>query len=100
MVESGIKCFELRGLMKKYTCLDYLSLFKDIPAAENNSLLDRMAVSEKEVPAGGTILFQGSYYNHLHLLVDSSAFAEVGDVSGKSIQIESFDAPAVRTAGV
>jgi CRP/FNR family transcriptional regulator, dissimilatory nitrate respiration regulator len=100
MVESGNICYHLRDFMDNYADIQKLALFNDIPEDEILALLDGKSIIKKAFPAGDTILLQGSHYNQLHLLVNGSAFAEMIDVSGKSMRIESFDAPAVLAPGV
>ena len=86
--------------MDNIEVLTKLALFENIPEDEIHSLLDGMGIVEKAVPSGGVCLLQGSHYNQLHILFKGSAFAEMIDVSGKSVRIESFDAPAVLAPGV
>lgn len=86
--------------MNNFQNLSKLSLFEGFDKKELMSLVERDGITNKNVDSGETILFQGDPYTKLHILVDGSAFAEVIDVSGKSMRIEPFEAPDVLAPGV
>lgn len=86
--------------MKKSFKLHQLSLFEHMPEGEADGLLKQVALTEKRVAKDGIILSQGDHYTHLHILTSGVAFAEMIDVSGKSMRIETLHAPEVLAPGI
>jgi CRP/FNR family transcriptional regulator, dissimilatory nitrate respiration regulator len=86
--------------MKNLIELRKLSLFENMPKDEVESLVNTVPFTTKEIPRGGTILFQGNHYTDLFILARGSAYAERIDVSGKTMTIHTLHAPEVLAPGV
>jgi CRP/FNR family transcriptional regulator, dissimilatory nitrate respiration regulator len=100
MVPLGNICYDRQRFMKNSFKLQKLSLFEHMRDGEADALLAQVVLTQKRVAKGATILSQGDHYTQLHILARGTAFAEMTDVTGKSMRIETLHAPEVLAPGI
>lgn len=69
------------------------SLFRGVPVERLEELLGSLALVPRSFPAGSILLLAGCSYDSLWILLEGSVSAEMMGVSGRTIRIESIQAP-------
>lgn len=82
------------------TQLHKCSLFKNMPADEITALLEVLDYRIYRYPKNALIRLQGDRYRELLLVLEGDISAEIQDLSGKTIKIETLSAGAVIASGV
>jgi CRP-like cAMP-binding protein len=87
-------------MIKYFSALKRVTLFKHIPEKELASLLGKIPISAKRFKKGQDILRQGDEYARLHILVSGVCYGEIVDIAGKTIKVEDFHAPSMLAPAV
>lgn len=90
------------GYMDQSTAaiLSKTALFKGISPPEIVLLFEGQQLFFHNYKKGAVIAFQGDDYTHLILLLEGKVSAAINDFSGKTLRVETIEAPAPLASGI
>ncbi len=75
-------------------------LFQDIEEKELEAVLSRSRLAVKKFHKGALLFFRGDAYTELYIICKGSVSAEIQDLNGKTLKIETLKAPDLIAPGI